>query len=241
MNLSLRVIFVLILALFVVAAPTHAWSFSFPWSKSEAPQKPAVQQVNKKTVNKKTPKKNVFGLNVKNNKFYSFVPFGFVDCDMPDGKIIKAPKKVCDDVKNFWASVKPHNNHNHSNGGGSSNSGSNNNNNNNHHNPQPTPQVSISSVNVLPCTSASCGFMSTVEVNGSHFISGGYVELVSGGTVVSKNTSVNFSLDAQTVFENGSQIITDFYHLPCGTYDVRIVLPNGQTTTRNSAVVIPCI
>lgn len=185
-----------------------------------AEQPNQVKKIVKKSVTKKSPKKvvpkkkttkKVLGLAT-----YIFNPIaGFVSCDMPDGKTIRVPKKDCDAVKAFWGSIKHSNPTAGNSSGGGSNSSSNNNSNNNPASTIPTP--SVTSVTVLPCTSASCNFITTIIVDGVGFTSNTRVAIIGlpDGVHIGGNSS--------------TQIITDFYNVAPGTYNLKIYSTNGDT------------
>ncbi len=242
MKFSLRVLLILVLAFFVGASSVEAFSLSFPWNKKNTAVAPKVTI--KKNV---TPKKKVLGAsNKKTNNlknFYKYTPLGLIDCNMPDGKVIQAPKKDCDAVNEFWSKNKPKGGSSSSNNGGGSSSSSNNsssNNSNSNSNPAPVLNPTISDVKTALCTSSSCNFATTVEITGANFGGGAQVSLINGAQEINKNTTVNFTPDATLAFENGSnKIIYDFYHLDCVIYDLKITFPNGKSVTK-SAAVNPC-
>lgn len=179
----------------------------------------------KKALVKKTAKK-VLGVKTKVTYAYNPVTNTIVNCNMPDGKTIKVLKKDCEAVTAFWAQVR-HSNPSAGNSGGSNNSGSNNSGSSNSSNnsvPTPTPTIVIptpiiSSVQVWPCTSSSCGFISTLKVIGTGFTANTRVKLTGfpEGTLVGGNGS--------------TEIITDFFNVPAGTYTVTVYSINGDTTT----------
>lgn len=206
-----------LIAIYLVSAPllvsgvqakTNNKTVTKPVVKKKAPAKKPV---------KKPAKKKVLGITS-----YIFNPLtGIVSCDMPDGKTIKVPKKDCDAVKAFWGSVKHSNPPATAQPSGGNSGGSSNNSNNN---PAPViPTPTITDVNVWPCTSPSCNFISVVEVVGTGFTINTRVELVgqAAGVLTGGNSS--------------TQIITDFYNVPAGTYNVRVYSLNGDT----QEVIIP--
>lgn len=227
MKSSLRVIALVVLLLTVVAVPVMA----------AAPKKTNTKKITKKVT--PAPKKKVLGTTKK--VVYSVLPGGLINCNMPDGKVIKAPKKDCDAVNEFWSKNKPKGGSSNNNGSSSSSSSSSSSNNNSSNNtPAPVVNPTISNVQTALCTSSSCNFATTIEITGSNFTSGAVVSLINGAQEINKNTTVNFTPDAQLAFENGSnRIIYDFYHLDCVIYDLKITFPNGKTVTK-SAAVNPC-
>lgn len=229
MKFSLRVIVLVVLLLTVVAVPAIA----------AAPKKTNTKKITKKVT--PAPKKKVLGKTTK-KVVYSVLPGGLINCNMPDGKVIKAPKKDCDVVNEFWSKNKPKGGSSSSNNSGSSSSSSNSSGSNNNSNNTPAPVVNstITNVQTALCTSSSCNFATTIEITGTNFTNGAVVSLINGAQEINKNTTVNFTPDAQLAFENGSnRIIYDFYHLDCVIYDLKITFPNGKTVTK-SAAVNPC-
>jgi len=172
-----------------------------------------------------------------------------IGCIGPDGKNFKATQKDCDAIHSFWSKNKPTSPSNNS---GSNNSGSSNHNSNNPNSSNknsaapvatPTPPVaSIASISVVPCTSSSCQWYTTVIVNGSNFTQDMRVELNDGTRTYSENTTFNYPKDAQIVGGNGStQIITDFYYLPtCQTYSVKVYTSDGFNLIQPSAFSTIC-
>jgi hypothetical protein len=173
----------------------------------------------------------------------------FIECDMPDGKRIKATQYDCDTVNKFWRSIV-HNNPSSSNAGNnnSNNDNSSHSSSNTPSNPSPTPTSTptptvtpsntpvISSVSVASCTSTSCAYTSTVIVGGTGFTTNTRAKLVQG--------AVEFSITnakAQHTGGNGStQVIMDFYGAPAGTYDLVIYSTTNEFSpvTKSSAVTL---
>lgn len=212
--------------------------------KKAAPKKVVVT----KTVKGKKGTKTVKGTATVQNIFYSLA--SLIPCTGPDGKNFKTTKTDCDAINAFWNSHKPStpsnsNSNNSGNNNSNNNSSNSNNNSNNNSNPAPTataiptptptaiptptPVVAtISSASIIPCTSTSCEWYTTVIVNGSNFDQTTRVTVSDGIHTYGETTSSNYSpKDAQLVGGNGTtKIITDFYNLPtCTTYDV--VLSTG--------------
>lgn len=227
------IVFLLIAALSVSVFSTPALAAS-----KKTVKKPVVKKTTK--IIKKTPAKpakKVLGVKTT----YSVSLLSIIGCNMPDGKIIKVPKKDCDAVTAFWNSIKPNNPSapSSNNGGGNSNNNSNNNSNSNsnsNHNPEPVTYVS--GAVLLPCLSSSCGHIKTVKVTGANFLTNTKIELVKNGVTYSENTSVNNTPDAVLIGGNGtSEIILDFYNLSSGTYEVKVVAP-GKTILAPNTITI---
>jgi hypothetical protein len=232
MKSSLRVIVLVVLA-FVIGASVPVMAAT----QKTTSKKPA-KKVTKKAP---APKKKVLGKTTK-KVVYSVLPGGLINCNMPDGKVIKAPKKDCDAVNEFWSKNKPKGGSSSSNNSGSSSSSSNSSGSNNNSNNTPAPVVNptVTNVQTALCTSSSCNFATTIEITGTNFTNGAVVSLINGAQEINKNTTVNFTPDAQLAFENGSnRIIYDFYHLDCVIYDLKVTFPNGKTVTK-AAAVNPC-
>ncbi|HVZ12375.1 MAG TPA: hypothetical protein VG965_05075 [Patescibacteria group bacterium] len=215
-----KALFAALLLTYFIAVPVV-----FSHVSAKAPKKPVVV---KKVQPKKVvpPKKKVLGAKVNQIISFFFNPANsIVSCSMPDGKTIRVPKKDCDAVTAFWNSHKPSNpgsGGGSSSGGGGNSGGGNNNgggNNDNSNKPKPT----VTAVIVHPCTSSSCNFITNIEVDGSGFTQNTRVELVPsiGGNYVGGDFS--------------TKILTDFYNLKKGTYDVHIY----STSDDIQGVVLP--
>src|SRR5262249_14756902 len=150
---------------------------------------------------------------------FSIFTGGLVDCHMPDGKTIKAPKKDCDAVNEFWNKHKPSNPGPSGNSGGES-SNNNSNNNSGGGSSNNNGGMEITSAQVMPCTSTSCGSITTVKIIGSGFNPSSRIVLALNGITIGENTSFYSSPDATLTGGNGStMIIMDFYNLPsCTTF-----------------------
>lgn len=212
------IVFLLVAALFASIASIPVSAATKKPVKKVAPKK--VTKVVKKKTFAKTAK-NVLGAN-------TFSLFSLVTCNMPDGKTIKVPKKDCDAVTAFWNSIKPSNpSSGGSNNGGGNSGGSSSSNNSSNNNSG--PHTHITSAEVLPCGSSSCGNITTVKVAGVHFSNESRIELIKNGITYSEKTSLNYSPDASLVGGNGStEIIMDFYNLPSGIYEIKVQAP-GKT------------
>lgn len=96
----------------------------------------------------------------------------------------------------------------------------------------------ITSVYVPPCSSPSCGGITTVIVDGANFTPSARIALVNGRTVYQE------PYNAAYVGGDGStEIITDFYNLPgCKTLDLKLYFPypDHRTVTKSKAVKTPC-
>lgn len=188
-----------------------------------------------------------------------------ISCIGPDGKAASASQADCDNLWNFWNSQPKHT----GNSASPSNNSSSNNSSSNSSTPTPTPTTQptsevtatptltitptpteaseeepilpiITDVNILDCTSPSCGGISTLVINGTDFTADTVVYLFD-------INAVDFTFfgedtgDAVRVGGDGvTKIITDFYNLPCSEYIVVLVFPSlGGVTYTEDALVPP--
>lgn len=227
------IVFLLVAALSISVLSTPAIAASKKPAKTPAAKK-VTKIVKKKTPAK--PAKKVLGAKT------TYVPtlFSIIACNMPDGKIIKVPKKDCDAVTAFWNSIKPNNPPapSSNNGGGSSSNNSNNNSSNNSNSNSQSnhvPATYVSGAVLLPCGSSSCGNISTIKVTGANFLPNTKIELLRNGITYSENTSVNNAPDAMLTGGNGTtEVIMDFYNLPSGFYEVKVVAPSKTILAPNT-------
>jgi hypothetical protein len=246
----MRNILVVIVLLAIFLGTTQASIVSAVDSKpAKSTSKKVTKTVAKKTTVKKPVKNSKVKTPTKTNKKGTSVKTAsyslatLINCTGPDSKVFKASQKDCDAINSFWNKVKSSaSSHNSPSSNSSSSNNSSSNNNSNHSKPASTPtptpvMPSISSISVLPCTSSSCWGITTVVISGTNLVSGVTVE---GLDTTRAYTAANG--DTQIVGGNGSTVvIADFYNLPaCSTFDVKVILPNGSSTTQTAAFVSAC-
>ncbi len=94
---------------------------------------------------------------------------------------------------------------------------------------------------ILPCTSSSCGFITTIKVTGNNFPLNALVEITNNGSVYGENTNVFSTPDAELTNINSTEILMDFYHLPkCTTFGVQVAA-NGQKYVSPTTLTTSCI
>lgn len=115
--------------------------------------------------------------------------------------------------------------------------------------PTPTPTQApeqtlprITNVEVLDCTSPSCGGISTLVITGTNFTPDTVVRLVETdfGTFYGENSTYVDVVNAVRVGGNGSTtIITDFYNLPCDRYMTSLYFPSLSDSASIATPIIP--
>ena len=188
-----------------------------------------------------------------------------IPCLGPDQKIAQASQDDCDNVWKFW-NAQPKNvsvtntSVNSSNSTASNDTSNTTNNSSSTSTPSPTPTITtipsitptptetqqstpaITSVEIMACTSSSCGNITTLTIKGKNFPSDTIVQLMETdwGFAYGENTQFNHAPDAMRVGGNGSTIlISDFFNLPCDTYMVRLIFPSLDDTASISDTITP--
>jgi len=185
--------------------------------------------------------------------YYMSIGAPKIDCTGPDGKTFKATKSDCDAFITYWndhpkpkAPDNPVNNPGGGSGGNNNNGGS-----TPTATPTPTPtsapvvnQPVIDTVNVKPCTSSSCSFITSIEVIGKNLEQGIKMALLQNGIRYDESTTNNNNPDAtQTGANPTTQLMYDFYHLPgCSTFDVMVYYtqPDTRSATKSAAFSTIC-
>ena len=202
---------------------------------------------------KEDPKTEVLGIVDTEGEVVPFYTMGskHVECHMPDGKIAMATVQDCEATKKFWAEQKHANPAPQGTASNPAPSSSSTSSTTNVPTSTPTPtvvptptepEVTITSAEIMPCTSSSCGSYKTIVVKGTNFTNDALFELTASGVTYSANSTFNNTPDAQKTGGNGStEIIMDYYNLPaCTTYGVQVVFPGGKKVIASNTISTPC-